>query len=140
MKCIFYGVIFVIILTALPVFTQAGFDRDTIKTSAGDLAITLVSHGTLMLEFDGKVIHIDPVSKAADYANMPKGDIILLTHHHGDHLDKAALMMIRTRKTDVILTEKCAEKVSGGIVMDDNGTKGTTVIFFIPMGRAMVIS
>lgn len=120
--CFLWG-IFIFLSTVLPILAQATFEKDIIKTSAGDLVITFVDHGTMMLEFDGKVIHVDPVSKAADYSKMPKADIILVTHHHGDHLDRAALMMVRTRKTDVILTEKCAQKVSGGIVMDDNDSE-----------------
>ena len=48
---------------------------------------------------------------------MPKADIIFLTHHHGDHLEAEALMHLRTEKTKVVLTDLCAEKVQGGIVM-----------------------
>lgn len=107
----------------LPQPGHAAFEKDIIKTSAGDLEITFVGHGTLMMIFDGKIIHVDPVSRVADYATLPKADVILLTHHHRDHLDQAALTLIRKRDADVILTEKCAEKVSGGIVMDDNDTE-----------------
>ena len=62
------------------------FEEDIIKTSSGDLKITFVGHGTLMLTFGEKIIHIDPVSREADYSKMPKGDIILITHEHRDHL------------------------------------------------------
>jgi L-ascorbate metabolism protein UlaG (beta-lactamase superfamily) len=117
----FLGMSFLLAVSA--VSARAAFEKDTITTSGGDLVITFVGHGSLMMEFDNKVIHIDPSSAAADYSDMPKADIILLTHHHGDHLDKASLMMVRTRETDVILTEKCTEKVSGGIIMDDSDTE-----------------
>lgn len=116
----------VVVLTVylfFPLLATAAFEQDTIKTSAGDLEITFVGHGTLMLRFDGKVIHVDPVSQVADYSSMPKADIILLTHHHRDHLDHAALTQVRKRDADVVLTEKCAEKISGGIVMDDNDSE-----------------
>jgi len=97
-------------------FAQA-FEHDTIKTSVGDLEISFIGHGSLMMQFGGKVIHVDPFSNVGDYGQMPKADIILLTHHHRDHLDPAALSLVRTKTTDVIMTKKCAEKVSGGIVM-----------------------
>ena len=106
-----------------PLSATAAFEQDTIKTSAGDLEIHFIGHGTLMLRFDGKVIHVDPVSRVADYLTMPKADIILITHHHRDHLDHAALTLVRKRNADVILTEKCAQKISGGIVMDDNDSE-----------------
>ena len=70
------------------VMAQESFEEDIIATADGDLIMTFIGHGTLMFEFDGKVIHIDPVSRYIDYANMPKADLILITHHHGDHLPR----------------------------------------------------
>jgi len=95
------------------------FEEDLIPTSRGDLKITFIGHGTLMFSFAGKIIHIDPVSREADYSNLPKASIILVTHEHGDHLDPKAIEMLSTEKTALILTQKCVEKsnISGGIVM-----------------------
>lgn len=104
-------------LCACPVAAQELFEKDTITTTAGDLTITFIGHGTLMLSFGGKILHVDPYGRLADYGKLPPADIILLTHHHADHLDPAALERIRTGKTAVILTSLCAGKVSGGMVM-----------------------
>jgi len=95
----------------------AMFEEDTIKTSAGDLKITFIGHATLMFTFGGKVIHVDPVSSEADYRAMPKADIILITHEHGDHLDPKAVAALRKEGTAILLTQACASKVSGGAVM-----------------------
>jgi L-ascorbate metabolism protein UlaG (beta-lactamase superfamily) len=106
------------------------FEKDVIKTTAGNLEITFIGHGSLMLKFGGKIIHIDPFSKLADYGQLPKADLILITHEHQDHLDPVALQHVRTAKTAVVLTEKCAEKVPGGIVMkngDVRTVEGITV-------------
>ena len=100
-----------------------GFETDTIKTSAGKLEITFIGHGTLMFSFEGKVIHVDPWTKLADYSKMPKADIILLTHHHRDHLDPRALELIRTKETTVVLTEICSDKVKGDILMRNGDVK-----------------
>lgn len=102
---------------------QATFETDLSKTSAGDLGITFIGHGTLMFTFGGKVIHVDPVSRKADYTKLPKADLVLLTHHHGDHLDVKALEILRTEKTILVLTETCAQKVKGGIVMRNGDVK-----------------
>ena len=98
------------------------FPEDSIQTAAGDLKIAFVGHGTLMLRWGQKVIHIDPVSREADYSTMPKGDVILVTHAHGDHLDAAAIEQVRKDDTIIIFTEKCAGAVKGGTVLR-NGEK-----------------
>ncbi len=106
-----------LLLITFPALGQKSFETDTIQTSAGDLEITFIGHGTLMFKFAGKVIHIDPVSREADYTQLPKADLILVTHEHGDHLDPKAIESIRTDSTVLIVTEKCHEKIKAGIMM-----------------------
>ena len=103
---------------------QAQFDTDTIRTNSGNLKITFIGHGTLMFEFSGVVIHVDPVSQYADYTKLPKADIILVTHQHGDHLDPGAIKLIRKDDTSLIYTETCAGQLAGGTVMK-NGDVST---------------
>ncbi|OHB82268.1 MAG: metal-dependent hydrolase [Planctomycetes bacterium RBG_19FT_COMBO_48_8] len=98
------------------------FEQDIIKTGAGDLKITFIGHGTLMFTFGSKTIHVDPVTAEADYTDMPKADIILLTHEHGDHLDTKAIEMLRKQGTQLVLTKACAEKVDG-LVMANGDVK-----------------
>ena len=96
---------------------QVHFETDNITTSNGDLKITFIGHGTLIFTFNGKVIHIDPYGKLADYSILPKADIILITHEHSDHFDLAVIKMLRTNKTELVFTETCAQKISGGMIM-----------------------
>jgi L-ascorbate metabolism protein UlaG (beta-lactamase superfamily) len=103
--------------------TEVPFEKDVVKTTAGDLEITFIGHGSLMFRFGGKVIHVDPYSKLADYAKLPKADVVLLTHEHQDHLDTAALKQVTSAKTALVLTEKCAEKLPGGIVMKNGDSR-----------------
>lgn len=101
-------------LLALPLFSyaQGSFQEDTFKTSAGDLNIMFIGHGTLMLTFGETVVHIDPWTRLADYTTLPKADIILVTHEHGDHLDSTAIEQTRKPDTDIIWTESCASQLA----------------------------
>jgi L-ascorbate metabolism protein UlaG (beta-lactamase superfamily) len=99
--------------------TYLGFEQDIFHTSAGELKIIFIGHGTLMFDFNGKLIHVDPVSREADYAKFPKADFILITHGHGDHLDPKAINILRKEGTKIVLTKICDERVDGGIVMQN---------------------
>ncbi|MBI5558114.1 MAG: MBL fold metallo-hydrolase [Deltaproteobacteria bacterium] len=123
MKKIHILIMFFILMFPFSAPAQQQFATDVIPTPAGDARITFLGHGTLMLAFAGKIIHIDPFSKVADYATLPRADIILLTHDHYDHLDPQALKLVRTTKSVVILTEASAKQLQGGIVMHNGEEK-----------------
>jgi len=108
---------------ALAANAQESFETDIIKTSEGDLKITFIGHGTLMFSFADKVIHVDPVSRYADYTKIPKAAIIIVTHHHGDHLDSKVIDILSTEKTELVLTEMCNEQVKKGMVMKNGDVK-----------------
>ena len=99
------------------------FETDTFATSAGELTITFVGHGTLMFALGEKIIHVDPVSREADYRTMPKTDLILITHDHGDHLDPAAIEAVRQPGTAILAPAKCASRVPGATPMANGETK-----------------
>ncbi len=102
---------------------QNQFKSDTIKTSEGNLVITFIKHATLMFEYKGLVIHVDPVSMFADYSKMPKADIILVTHEHGDHFDSRTINLLKKNNTDIILTKTCKEMLKEGTIMNNGDIK-----------------
>jgi L-ascorbate metabolism protein UlaG (beta-lactamase superfamily) len=102
------------------------YQIDSLPTSEGPIEITFIGHGSLMFNFADKKIYVDPVSDLADYGAFPKADIILITHEHKDHLDPKALGILRTDKTQVVLTEACAQEVTGGMIMH-NGDAQTVM-------------
>ena len=104
---------------------QNKFESDVLPTSAGNLTVTFIGHGTLMFGFGGKTIHVDPYGKLADYAKLPKADAILITHDHADHLDPSAIAEIRTPATVVVMSPSCVGKLDG-LVMT-NGESRTVL-------------
>jgi L-ascorbate metabolism protein UlaG (beta-lactamase superfamily) len=113
-----------VLFCSFSAFAQENFESDIIKTASGDVKITFIGHGTLMFDFGGKVIHVDPVGMNADYSKLPKADMIFVTHEHSDHLDLKAIETIRKDNTILVLTEACAAKAKGGTVMK-NGDRQT---------------
>jgi L-ascorbate metabolism protein UlaG (beta-lactamase superfamily) len=107
----------VVVALAAAGTAQSPFQTDTFKTASGDLQITFIGHGTLMMRFGTTVVHIDPVSQYADYATLPKAAIVLVTHDHGDHLDPKAIAAIRTADTQLIGPAKCAARVPGMAIL-----------------------
>ena len=90
---------------------------DLLQTSKGPLRITPLYHGSVMFEFDGKVIHIDPWSQA-DYTGIPQADFILITHSHADHMDAAITNKLKKPTTVILSPPAVADTLNGacGIV------------------------
>jgi len=95
------------------------FQKDVIQTMGGELVITFIGHGTLMFEYQNNVIHIDPWTHLADYTKLPKADVILLTHDHGDHFDPKAIEAVSKENTEIILTKLCYKKLKKGKVLSN---------------------
>ncbi len=93
------------------------------KTASGELKITPVTHGSVMLEWSAKVIHVDPWSQG-DYSGLPKADLILITDIHGDHMDPKAIASLKKEGTVIIAPEAVAKTVTEAKVLR-NGEKTT---------------
>lgn len=105
-------------------FANSQFEKELFPTSKGELEIIFIGHGTLILSFQDKIIHIDPWTNLANYNELPKADIILLTHQHHDHLDINAINIIKKEDTVIVQNQDCSEIVREGIVME-NGDNET---------------
>ena len=112
-------------LLAVPLFAQANreFETDSINTAVGDLEITFIGHASLMFSFDDKIIYVDPVSREADYREMPKADLILITHEHKDHYDPQAISQLRKDKTFLVANRVVAKDIKDAVVMKNGDVK-----------------
>lgn len=104
-------------------FAQSGKPVDVIHTDAGDVAVTFLGHASLVLAWQGKVIHIDPWTAQADYSALPKADLILVTHEHRDHLDLAAIDAIRKPGTVVASSLKASATLKDAVVLKNGESK-----------------
>ena len=75
-------------------------------------------HASIRVEYDGKEIEIDPVTKLGnrtiDYTAMPKANYLFITHEHGDHFDKEAIKILTNEGTQLIMNKRCVEMYGTG--------------------------
>jgi L-ascorbate metabolism protein UlaG (beta-lactamase superfamily) len=98
------AVLFLVSIAILPWPLHAATSNrqaDVIQTSRGELRITPIYHGSVMLEFGGKVIHVDPWSQG-DFTGLPAADLIVITHTHADHLDRAMVDKLKKPETIIV--------------------------------------
>ena len=112
-----------LIAAAIPLSAAAELEKDTISTTAGKVEITFVGHATLALRWGEKTILVDPWTRLAGFSELPKADLILVTHQHGDHLDTAAISSLRSHSTVILLNALCAPHVPGSTVMKNGDVK-----------------
>ncbi|MDP4207932.1 MAG: MBL fold metallo-hydrolase [Bacteroidota bacterium] len=113
-----------IIFAMAPSLAQSKFESDVVKTSSGKLTITFIGHASLVFDFKGTIIHVDPWTKFTDYVSQPKADIILITHNHPDHLDVKAIEAVSKKETQIVLNDASFASLKKGLVMK-NGEKKT---------------
>lgn len=88
---------------------------DRISTGGGDLVVRPINHATFALEWQGKTVLVDPVGGAARFEGLPKPDLVLLTHTHGDHLDPATLGSVVVEKTALVAPQAVFDKLASAL-------------------------
>lgn len=83
---------------------KTGKEYDLYKGETSEIKLTFVGHGSLMIENQNKVIHIDPWGEMADYSKFPKADLILVTHEHFDHYDAKTCNLIGADTGKIVCT------------------------------------
>jgi len=113
-------------------FPSTKYQVERFFTFQGDpVDITLIYHGSLEVRYKGESIQIDPISsmggKTTDYAtDFPKASVILITHEHGDHLDKNAINAISSENTRIIMNAR-SQSQSG---MGESMSNGQSTVLF----------
>jgi L-ascorbate metabolism protein UlaG (beta-lactamase superfamily) len=97
---IWFGVL-ILVSAHLSRAATSNRQADVVQTSRGELRLTPIYHGSVMLEFGGKVIHVDPWSQG-DFTGLPQADLIVITHTHADHLDRAMVDKLKKPETIIV--------------------------------------
>ncbi len=84
---------------------------DKIPAEKGDITVTPIFHGTVVFQWNGKTIYVDPYGGAERFADLPDADLVLITHKHGDHLNQSTLEQLNLSNTILIAPESVIEDI-----------------------------
>jgi len=124
-----------LMLTA-PIFAQQGGNNqmDEIIIGEDKIDITFYGHSSFRIDYANMVIYVDPVGMYVKDKNLPKGDLILVTHEHFDHLDTALVEKLRSPGCVIITNGVCAKKIKGarGISNRESVSSGRISVESVP--------
>ena len=102
-----YLLSFFILLISLPVLAQS----DVIPAKKSAVTVSPVLHSTMVLQWKGRTIYVDPYGGADKFANFPAPDLVLITDIHGDHLNKETLKGLNLKKAELIAPKAVMEQL-----------------------------
>ena len=88
--------------------------RAELASAAGPLVIHPVEHATMVLQWNGRTVAVDPVGGAEPFAAFPEPGLVLITHQHGDHLSVETIEGISGEATALIAPPAVAEQLPEG--------------------------
>lgn len=93
----------------------------SLSANHGDVEVVPITHGSVVLKWQGKVIHVDPWSRG-NYEGVPQADLILITDIHGDHMDPKQIAALRKEKTIIIAPAAVQETVKEARILRNGET------------------
>ena len=93
--------------------TAPAYPSDEVQINGRNLKLTFFAHASIAIEYEGRVIYVDPVKENAEYEKLPKADMILVTHSHYDPFDMAAIEAVQKEDTRILLDKTSAEGFQG---------------------------
>ena len=90
--------------------------------AVGGVTITPLLHSSVQLEADGKVVQVDPWSRA-DLSRAKPADLILVTDDPIHHLDPKAIAQLRKPGAAVLLPAASQPKFAEGTAIANGDTK-----------------
>jgi L-ascorbate metabolism protein UlaG (beta-lactamase superfamily) len=93
---------------ATPVLRAAA---DQLATARGPLTVQPITHGSVVLSWNGKTLYVDPYGGAAAYTGLAAPDVVLITDIHPDHLDPKTLAGLPTGQALFVVPAAVAQQL-----------------------------
>jgi len=88
---------------------------DHLATTNGEVIIHPVNHASFVLGWQQRTIYNDPVGGATPYRDLPRPDLILISHSHGDHFNADTLNAIRKPETVIVTPANVFNSLSAAL-------------------------
>ena len=105
-----------------------------------DLKITPINHASLVMEYKGSTIYVDPTGGVEAYETFKLADFVVITDIHGDHMNLKTLEALDLSKSKIIVPEAVYSKLpenlaASAVVINNDETKDFDVFSLkaIPM-------
>lgn len=82
---------------------------DHFPTTNGDVVIHPMNHATFLMSWNGKIIYNDPTNQTG---NLPRADLIFVTHAHTDHFNANALAYLRQTNGIIIAPQAVYDAIA----------------------------
>lgn len=92
----------------------------TIMSGNGEIRIVPINHASLALLAPRLTIYVDPVGNPQRYADLPRPDLILITHEHGDHFELETVSALASDQTTLVTNPAVYEKLSADLQLKTN--------------------
>lgn len=85
---------------------------DHLPTDQGDVVIRPINHATFVLQWEGKTIYNDPVGASSVFQGVPRADLVLVSHSHGDHFNSSTIEAIRKTNAMIVVPQAVYNSLS----------------------------
>ena len=88
---------------------------DHLLTDDGEIVIHPVNHASFVINWKDQWIYNDPVGGSGLYTGIPKANLILISHAHGDHYDASTLTAVRATNGVIVAPKVVYDSMSSAL-------------------------
>lgn len=101
----------------LPVSVKTHQIKDSEEFSVGGSLgpVFPIEHGSFALQLNHQMIYVDPMGNSTLYTELPKADLVLITHYHPDYLVPSAMEALVSENTTLLVPESVKTVLPGDL-------------------------
>jgi len=102
-----------LLLLILGISLSLSAQSDRLPTKKGELQLTPILHSTMVLQWKGKAIFVDPYGGPEKFTAYGPPSLVVITDIHGDHMNKKTLEALDLSKTTLVAPQAVVDELDG---------------------------